>query len=42
MLAAPYISAVYAHLFGQYGDKAYGIPAPISSAGIPDRLPPAS
>ena len=41
-LAAPYISAVYAHLFGQYGDKAYGIPAPISSAGIPTDLPPAS
>jgi len=42
MLAAPYISAVYSHLFGQYGDKAYSIPAPISSAGIPDSLPPAS
>jgi hypothetical protein len=42
MLAAPYISAVYSHLFGQYGDRAYSIPAPISSAGIPDRLPPAS
>jgi hypothetical protein len=41
-LAAPYLSAVYAHLFGQYGDKAYGIPAPISSAGIPGSLPPAS
>jgi len=42
MLAAPYISAVYSHLFGQYGDKAYSLPAPISSAGIPDSLPPAS
>jgi len=42
MLATPYISVVYAHLFGQYGDKAYSIPAPISSAGIPDSLPPAS
>jgi Protein of unknown function (DUF4013) len=42
MLAAPYISAVYSHLFGQYGEKAYGTPAPISSAGIPDSLPPAS
>ena len=42
LLAAPYTSAVYAHLFGQYGDKAYGVPAPISSAGIPDSLPPAS
>jgi len=42
MLATPYISAVYSHLFGQYGDKAYSIPAPISSAGIPDSLPPAS
>jgi len=42
MLAAPYISAVYSHLFGQYGDRAYSIPAPISSAGIPDSLPPAS
>ena len=42
MLATPYISAVYSHLFGQYGDKAYSIPAPISTAGIPDSIPPAS
>jgi hypothetical protein len=35
MLATPYISAVYAHLFGQYGDKAYSTPAPISTADIP-------
>jgi hypothetical protein len=42
MLATPYISAVYAHLFGQYGDKAYSTPAPISTAGIPTNLPPAS
>ncbi len=42
LLAAPYTSAVYAHLFGQYGDKAYSIPAPISSAGIPNSLPPTS
>jgi hypothetical protein len=42
MFATPYISAVYSHLFGQYGDKAYSTPAPISSAGIPDSLPPAS
>jgi hypothetical protein len=42
MMATPYITAVYSHLFGQYGDKAYSIPAPISSAGIPDSLPPAS
>jgi hypothetical protein len=42
MLATPYIGAVYSHLFGQYGDKAYGTPASISTAGIPDNLPPAS
>jgi hypothetical protein len=42
MLATPYITAVYSHLFGQYGDKAYSTPAPISSAGIPDSIPPAS
>ena len=41
-LSAPYISAVYAHLFGQYGDKAYGLPAPASSAGVPTTLPPAN
>jgi hypothetical protein len=42
MLATPYISAVYSHLFGQYGDKAYSTPAPISTAGIPSSIPPAS
>jgi hypothetical protein len=42
MLATPYITAVYSHLFGQYGDKAYSTPAPISTAGIPDSIPPAS
>lgn len=42
MLATPYIAGVYAHLFGQYGDKAYSTPASISTAGIPDSIPPAS
>lgn len=42
MISAPYIQAVYAHLFGQYGEKAYSTPAPISSAGIPNSIPPAS
>jgi len=41
MIAAPYTSAVYSHLFGQYGDKAYGAPAP-TSAGVSGSLPPAS
>jgi hypothetical protein len=42
MIAAPYTSAVNSHLFGQYGDKAYGTPASISTAGIPSSIPPAS